>query len=55
MTGDIDIQPTPAASADEASAGEITTQAVFPTREDALALALKIAGPKGPDGEPALG
>lgn len=54
MTGDIDHTSTPAGAGDETTETEPFVQAAFPTRDDALALALKIAGPKLPDESSAL-
>jgi hypothetical protein len=49
MTGDNDHTSTPAGAGDETTEAEPFAQAAFPTRDDAVALALKIAGPKLPD------
>jgi hypothetical protein len=54
MTGDNDHTSIPVSTGDETIETEPFVQAAFPTREDALALALKIAGPKLPDESAAL-
>jgi len=54
MNAEIDTPATPTGSENEPAADEPAAQGIFPTREDALALALKIAGPKrhGEDAAP---
>jgi hypothetical protein len=49
MNGDIDHTSLENAAADAVENSEPIVQPAFPTRDGALALALKIAGPKIPD------